>query len=309
MTKTVLSYSGTGVQGNPMAHAFAAAGFNTRTITRDPSKDAAQALAGAGIDVRQGDLADKDALTAAHDGVDIVALLVPFFVQPPNTPMAYLQNALDAAKTANVQHLIWNPSGSITEERLGNPTVDFRHDMLDVIRATGIPYTVVAPGAYMENLMGPWTADLIREKDEVTYPLAEGKAIGWITANDVGAFIAEAAKHPELAGEIIRVNGPEHLSGPQMAERFTEGLGRQISWRALTPQQFGDQLAAVMGPEAGAGIAHVYTFLMANHDNVMPYYDMAPVTEKLPMQLTPLADWVRNHAFAFRSSQPTPSGN
>ncbi len=309
MSKTVLSYGGTGVQGGPMARALAAAGFNTRTITRDPSKDAAQALASAGVDVRAGDFADKNALAAAHDGVDMVALLVPFFVQPPHNPMAYLQNALDAAKVANVERIIWNPSGSITEERLGNPTVDFRHDMLDMIQATGIPYTVVAPGAYMENLMGPWTAGLIRENDELTYPLAEGKAIGWITANDVGAFVAEAAKRPELAGEIIRVNGPEHLTGPQMAQRFTQALGRDIRWRPLTAQQYGDQLAAVMGPEAGAGIAHAYTFLMANHDAVMPYYDMGTVLETLPVQLTPLADWVRNHAFAFQSGQPTPSGD
>lgn len=299
MSKTVLSYSGTGVQGGPMAQAFAAAGYTTRTITRDPSKEGAQALVAAGVELRQGDLGDPASLAAANEGVDIVALLIPFFVPPPNSPMDYLRNAISAAEAAGAELLVWNPSGSIPEQRLGRATVDFRHDMLDMLRASSVPSITVAPGAYMENLMGPWTATAIRADDTLTYPLPEGERIGWISINDVAQLMVAAAGRPDKAGEIIRVNGPQFLTGPEMAQAFSNALERPIAWERLTPQQFGEQVGAVMGPEMGAMLAEDYAFINQHMKQIMSYRDMTLVLDDLDVSLTPLEAWVQQHAAAF----------
>jgi len=283
-----------------MAHAFAKAGFQTRTITRNPERDAAKALTDAGVEVCAGDLADAASLSTAHEGVDVVALVVPFFVPPPNSPMTYMQNAVDAAKNAGVELLLWNTSGPMSEQRMGNALMDSRHDLYAILEASGIPHIVLAPGSYMENLMGPWTVGGIRDNDELAYPIPDSKRLSWITTNDVAALMVEAAKHPELADSVIRISGPENLTGPDMAQRFSKALGRDIRWRQLTPRQFGDQIAAVMGPEAGDALANDYGFINEHMDEIMAYHDMAPVLEKLPVQLTPLEDWVRQHAFAFQ---------
>lgn len=303
MSKTVLSYGGTGVQGGPMARAFAAAGYQTRTITRDPSKPGAQALAAAGVDVRAGDLGDMESLAAAHEGVDIVALIVPFFVQPPSSPLDYMRNAVQAAEAAGVERLVWNPSGSLTEERLGHPSLDFRHDFYDVLQASTIPHVVVAPNAYMENLMGPWTANDLRQNDTLAYPLAEGQRLSWLAVSDMAALMVAAAGERDLVNTVLRVNGPENLTGPEMAERFTQALGRPIAWQSLTPQEFGQQIGAVMGPEAGAGIAANYETLSQHFEQVMTFNDMSALQEQLGVSLTPLAEWVAHHAAAFQATE------
>lgn len=303
MNKTVLTYSATGVQGNPMARAFVQAGFQTRTITRNPDSEAAQALATQGIDVQQGDMGNLDQLKVANEGVDVVALLIPFFVPPPNNPMTYLQNVVAAAKHAGVKLIVWNTSGPMLEERVGRQMVDYRHDFYDILQDSGIPTIAIAPGAYMENLMGPWTAQGIITQGELTYPIPDGERLSWITTQDVAQLVVEAAQHPELAGEIIRVSGPENLTGTDMAERFSRALNRPIQWRKLTPREFGDQIAQFMGPEAGDGLAEDYTFMNENMKRVMAYHDMEPILAKLPVILTTLENWVQQHAFAFQDTQ------
>lgn len=302
MSKTVLSYGGTGVQGSPMAQAFTAQGFQVRTITRNPDSEAAQQLRQQGVDVRYGDMADVASLKDATQGVDIIALLVPFFVQPPNDHKTYMQNVLAAAVDGGVEKIVFNTSGPLPEARTGRGMIDYRHDLQDLLVASGIPYVTLVPGAYMENLMGPWTATAIREVGTLAYPLPNDKRLGWISTQDVAAFMVEAAKNPDITNTIIRISGPENLTGPEMAQRFSQALGRTINWRSLTPREFGDQIATVMGPQAGDALADDYGFINANMDTLMAYHDMSPVLERLPVSLTPLEDWVRRYAFVFNPS-------
>lgn len=302
MTKTVLSYGGTGVQGNPMAQAFAAQGFQVRTVTRNLDTEAVQTLRQQGVDVHHGDMADANSLVDATKGVDIIALLVPFFVQPPHDHRTYMKNVLAAAVDSGIEKIVWNTSGPMPEVRTGRPMIDYRHDLQDMIIESGIPYVTLAPGAYMENLMGPWTATAIRDTDVLAYPLPEGKRLGWISTQDVAALMVEAAKHPEMINTLIRISGPENLSGAEMAARFSQALGRKIDWRTLTPREFGDQIAVVMGPQAGDALVDDYGFINANMDSLMAYQDMSPILKQLPVSLTILEDWVRHHSFVFNPS-------
>ncbi|MEO0561965.1 MAG: NmrA family NAD(P)-binding protein [Chloroflexota bacterium] len=303
MAKTVLSYGGTGVQGGPMARAFAAAGWQTRTITRNPDSDAANALRETGIEVVQGNLSEPASLATAHKGVDVVALLVPFFGPPTMDRAALMQNAVNAAAAAGVERIVWNASGPMPEQQFGNPMIDAPHALQSILAGAGVPWVTVVPSAYMENLMGPWTAGGVRDADEIAYPLAEGNHLGWISTGDMAALMVAAAAQPDVENRIFRVNGPGYLSGPQMAEAFSQGLGREITWRELTPREFGNQVGAVMGKEAGDGLAMNYAFIAEHHDTIMPDHDMDAVLAQLPVTLTPLADWVRAHAFAFAKAE------
>ncbi len=290
---TIAVHGASGVQGGAMARAFSAAGDTVRALTRNPADLTSQP------NPYFADLSDLDSLRAAYNGQTWLALHIPFFVQPPNNPMTYLQNVLTAAKDASVEQILWNPGGYLPDEPWDRPEIDFRYHMFHMIKDSGIAYTVVAPGAYMENLAGPWTAALVREQNELTYPIRDGDCIGWITANDVGAILAAMAGKPAYVNTLHAVNGPHNLSGPEMAAQFSEALGRQITFRALTPDAFGAQLGAVLGEEAGKGIAANYHFVQSHWEKLMPYRDMTPLTEALGMELTPLSTWVRHAAGAF----------
>lgn len=299
MNKTVLSYFATGSQGNAMARAFAAAGFDVRTVTRDPSGDAARALKDAGVDVRAGDLSDPDSLAAANTGVSIVALIVPFYHPQSAT---YMRNAVGAAKRAGAELIVFNASSPIPERPAGHPSVDHRRELQDILEASGVPHITLAPGSYMENLLGPWTAGPVREDDELSYPIPEGTGFSWIATRDVAALMIEAAKRPALANTLLRIGGPENLTGPEMAASFSRALGRDIRWEYITPRELGDRCAAVIGQPAGNGLAEYYATVQENIEDVVPFHDMGPILQKLPVELTTLETWVREHAALFTKS-------
>jgi uncharacterized protein YbjT (DUF2867 family) len=299
MPKTILSYFATGSQGGSMARTFAQSGFNVRTITRDPSSEAAKTLINEGVHVLQGDLSDREALKAANKGVDVVALIVPFF--HPHSEM-YMQNAVDAAKEADVKLVVFNASSPLPEKPVGDPSVDHRMNLQKILEASGLPYITIALGSYMENLLGPWTAQPIRDENILSYPIADGKAFSWIATKDVGALMVEAAKRPELANTIFRVSGLENLTGPEMAASFSRALSRDIQWQYITPRELGDRCAAVIGKPAGDGLAQYYATVERNMEQVVPFHDMQPILEKLPVRLTTLEEWVGEHAFLFQPS-------
>ena len=82
---------------------------------------------------------------------------------------------------------------------------------------------------------------------------------------------------------------------------FSAGLEREISYDGITPEAFGDTMAQIMGPEAGAGIRVAYGYSNAQPDDAMSV-DMSAVLEQLPVTLTRLEDWVRSHRTAFAAS-------
>lgn len=291
----LLSYGATGSQGRPVAEKLLAAGHDVRILTRDPSK--VKGLEGA--EVVEGDMADAASLVAATAGCEGVFLHVPFFTPAPQDGLVYAQNALEAARGAGVKLLVWNASGEILPARSGNLGFDVRLDILDAIKASGIPYIVLQPTAYMENFLGPWTREEIVESDSFAYPTPNTVEMQWIATEDVGTFATYAFSHPELAPLNLKLSGPERLNGKGVAERFSRALGRPISFRAMPAEEFGRKLDAVF-PGMGAGAAQGYAAAYRHPEQFSTNVDLGVALEKMPVETTTLEVWVRDHAEMFR---------
>lgn len=296
-TERILVYGATGAQAGPVARRLLAAGHGVRVLTRDRAK--AAALAALGADVAVGDMADPDDLGAASAGIDKVFLLVPFFVRDPTDTARYGRNAIDAAAAAGVRLVVWNPTGEILPDRIGNPALDARLDVLESLRASGLPHIVLQPTAYMENFLGPWTAPELAERDRFAYPITNAVRMQWVTQEDVAAFAVEALRRPELANLTLKLAGPERLSAEEIAERFGRALGRPIAFRPMPPREFGAILDGAFGPGAGAAAAGFYEAAAANPDLLSTDVDPAPALTALPIRPTTLEAWVRSHAAAF----------
>lgn len=57
-------------------------------------------------------------------------------------------------------------------------------EIAEMITDSGLPYIILQPGVYMENLLGPWTRPFVAEKDELPYPVPEDLPLGWIASDD-----------------------------------------------------------------------------------------------------------------------------
>lgn len=291
----LLTYGATGSQGRPVAEKLLAAGHEVRLLTRDPSR--VEGLEGA--EVVRGDMADVTSLRLATKGREGVFLHVPFFTPDPLDGLAYAEAALQAAVEADVKLLVWNASGEIPSARSGNPAFDVRLDILDAISASGVPYIVLQPTAYMENFLGPWTREELLHEDTFAYPTPNTVKMQWIATQDVGTFATYAFGHPELASLNLKISGPERLSGEEVAERFSRALGRPIRFRAMPAEEFGRKLDAVF-PGMGEGAAQGYAAAYEHPERFSSHVDIEAALQKMPVELTTLEAWVRAHGEAFR---------
>lgn len=291
----LLTYGATGSQGHPVAEKLLAAGHQVRILTRDPAGVVGLEQA----EVVQGDMADAASLEAATAGCEGVFLHIPFFTSSALDGPTYAQNALDAARAAGVKLLVWNASGEIPPARSGNPAFDARLDILDAIKASGVSYVVVQPTAYMENFLGPWTREELIQDDTFAYPTPNTVKMQWIATQDVGTFVTYAFEHPELAPLDLKISGPERLSGEEVAERFSRALGRTIRFRAMPVEEFGRKVDAAF-PGMGEGAAQGYAAAYEYPERFSSHVDLDAALQKIPVELTSLEAWVREHGEAFR---------
>ncbi len=126
--------------------------------------------------------------------------------------------------------------------------------------------------------------------------------VGWIASDDVGKLMASALAQPELAGQTFNVSGLENVDGPELAKYFSAALDRKITYCAMEPEEFGAILNQIM-PGMGDGAAEIYRKMRDNPNPPAMWHDMRPVLDKLPVEMTSIEQWVRQHRAAFEPAQ------
>ena len=131
-----------------------------------------------------------------------------------------------------------------------------------------MPHVVLQPTTYMENLLGPWTAPEVAEKDTFAYPTPNEVGMQWVATEDVAAFAVEAIRNPDVADANFEVCGPERLHGEDVAERFGAALGREVSFRPMPPEEFGGIIDKAF-PGMGEAVTQGYRMAYENPRGVL----------------------------------------
>ncbi len=251
--KIIAVVGATGAQGggvvsailNDPSHEFA-----VRAITRNAHSEKAMALAKKGAEVVEADIADKASLAKAFNGA-YGAFCVTFFWEhfSPEKEMGNARNMAEAAKEANIEHVIWS---TLEDTRKWVPLADDRMPTLQgkykvphfdgkgvsnaYFERSGVPYTLLLTSFFWENFIyfgmepqkGP-DGELA-----ITFPMADKKlpsmAVGDIGKCVLGIFKAGNKYH----GKTVGIAG-EHLTGQQMADTFTKILGKNVKYNAVPP--------------------------------------------------------------------------
>ena len=292
----VLVYGGTGSQASPIIHELLRKDHNPFVVSR--SKGKSRAYEKQGVQVLEADFNDRRRLVEINKGIDIVSLLIPFFLQNPFDGIDFALNAIDAARQSKVKMIIWNSSGIIPEKKTGNPAIDIRLDIKEILTSCGLPFVIFQPTLYNENLLGPWSAPFVVSQNKIAYPVPEDVEVGWISSRDVSSLIVAAMEKPELEGSSFKVSG-EKLSGKELAKRFSLGLKREIDYYPMPPIQFGEILDKTFGAGAGEKAAKEYQKVWDEGDFPNTFFDMTSVLEKLSVELTSMEDWVRSNREKF----------
>ena len=198
-----------------------------------------------------GDLADPASLDRAMKGADAVFLLS----SAAPGELAWHRNAIEAAARAGVGHLV---RSSILGADPASPARFIRdHGQADeLLRASGVPFTILRPNFYMHNVTELWPPSLDPQGNYYA-PAAEAR-ISMVDARDVAAVAARVlAAAP--AGRACDVTGREPLSHAEAAARLAASLGRPVRYVPVDDAAArSGMLAAGMGEWLTDGLIELY---------------------------------------------------
>ena len=293
----VLVYGATGAQGSPVVEQLLDAGRSVRVVTRDAGL--AQHWAAMGAEIAVGDLAQPETLKAANDGVERVVLQLPLQYDFA-LHEAYGRNAVDAARDAGVELLVFNTSAHVI------PDTDVhiygvRQEVVDYLQASGVPSIVLRPTFYMEILLGPWIRPGIVDNGIVAFPLPADFPMSWVSASEMAAYSVAALDRPDLAGKTFDIGGPEALSGDEIARQFSDLLQKNVSYLAIPPDDYEQALAPIFGPTVAFEVASQVRYIIGTGDGSI---DMSETAAEFSVQPVTLHHWLRTHDWESESASP-----
>lgn len=229
--RSILVTGATGQQGGAVAHALLSRGHHVKALTRKPDSDGARRLASAGADVVAGDLADAASIVKAAKDVDTMFLMGNSYEAGLEEETRQGIIAADAAKAAGVGHLIYS-SVADADKKTGIPHFESKHLVEKHVAGLGIPYTISAPVAFMENVVAPWSIGALRQGTHA-FAMPPKRVLQLVALADIGAFVAALAERREqVFGKRFDFAGDE-LSGEEQAKILSEAIGSPIGYQEI----------------------------------------------------------------------------
>jgi len=224
---TVAVAGATGKQGGALARLLLDRGHEVRALTRKPKSKAALDLQDLGAEVHEAHLDDGGAVRRAAKGADAFFLVATPFEQGVTAEVRQGLAAARAAKEAGVRHLVYS-SVAGADRGTGIPHFDSKQEVEACVQKLGIPYTIVAPVFFMENLLGPMFLKGLRA-GTLEMPLPESRPLQVIAVADIAGFARIVLERPsEFQGKRIEI-ASDSLTGPGMAMALAAS-GRPIGY-------------------------------------------------------------------------------
>ncbi len=231
--RVVLVTGATGSQGGSVVQALLERGYKVRGMTRNADSSAAEKLKLQGVEVVAGDFVDQDSLVCAATGVDTIFTMTTPFEQGVEVETAQGIAITNAARQVGVGHLIYS-SVANADKATGVPHFDSKYEVEKHIASSGVPYTIIAPVYFMENLITPWSVPGLRQ-GKLALALPVDRPLQQIAVRDIGAFAAAIIERREsVFGHRYDIAGDE-LSGEESAAIISEATGRKIQYVSLSP--------------------------------------------------------------------------
>lgn len=224
---TIAVTGATGAQGGATARALLAAGHRVRALTRRPGSPAADILRGLGAEVRRADFDDRASLDDALAGADSLFAVTTPFGADTAVEARQGKTIVDAAAAARLGHVVLT-SAAHADRGTGVPHYESKYLVEQHLRASGLPWTVIAPAAFMDNYASGWTLDGLRD-GTFAWPMPTDRPLTLIPADDIGAFAALALqRRDEFTGRRIDIASDYRTPG-QIAKTLAAATGRPVT--------------------------------------------------------------------------------
>jgi NAD(P)H dehydrogenase (quinone) len=245
-------------------------------LARTPEK-----AADLGVPVRRADYSDSATLPEALAGVDVLLLISGSEV---GRRVAQHTAVIEAAKAAGVQRVAYTSIANA--EHSTNPLQPEHKATEDVLRASGLPFTIFRNNWYLENYTGQVPQYLATGE---VFGIDDGARIGAATRADMAAATTAALLDEGTAGATFELSGPPiTLAG--LAEAITDVTGTKVAYRDVTPEELTAILRGTGLDDGTAGFVVALEESVARGDLDVPGDDLERL---LGRPATTLADALR----------------
>ena len=258
---TVLVAGATGMLGSKIVSALLEKGnVDVRAMVRsiddnnDENRQKIDAMKAKGATIVEGDLMKPETLLSLCTGVDVVVSAVGN--NEVTTPGQ--KNLIDAAKQQGVKRFI--PSDySVDYRKLDygdNDNLDKRKEVFEYLQQSGLEYTLVLNGAFMDNVGTPYMPQFDLEHQTFQYWGDGDTPLDFTSTDDTAKYIAEAVSDPELANTALEVAG-DVLTAKQLKAAYEKVTGNILTAKPLGSVAELQAWIAAKKPSASSPVEYV----------------------------------------------------
>ena len=216
----ILITGASGQTGTRLVKLLRARGEAVRGLAR--SAASASHLAALGAEPVEGDMRDATVLRAALRGVECVYHIAPSLAADEE---ALHRTVIDAAKAAGVRHFVLHGAIAPFLEDVNFHWAKLKAALF--LFQSGMPYTVLIPTNYMQNVT--WSWPLIAERGRWELPYRTDVKLSWVDVDDIA----------EAAANVLTGSGDEYatyelagtdsvLTRAEIAVLMSEALGKKV---------------------------------------------------------------------------------
>ncbi|MEV4644821.1 NAD(P)H-binding protein [Saccharopolyspora sp. NPDC049357] len=219
----------TGNVGRPLVDALVAAGEVVTAVARRISAQDVPP----GVEHQQADLLEPESLKPALDGAEALFLLAPdeFVAAGGN-----LGDVLETVQAAGVRRVVLLSSQGVATGR--HPSA-----LEDVVRRSGLEWTLLRPGGFHSNTL-MW-AEAVRSRRSIAAPFGD-VALPTIDPTDIAEVAAAAMRQDGHSGNAYVLTGPTPISPRQQAMVIADALGEPVRFTEQTREEARTQLLQFM---------------------------------------------------------------
>lgn len=255
----------------------------------------AQTLIDAGAEPIYGDLKDRASLDEACKGIDTIITTANSVQRGGEDTLVTVDlngttRLIDAAQAAGVRHFIYTSADGVHTEH-PHPLFQAKGVCEAHLKASGMTYTNLKPGAFMET----WIAvvvgmPLAAEQSVTLVGKGERKQI-FVSISDVADYAVAAVDNPLAANQDIPIAGQASYSWTEVLEAFGQQIGMEIPVNYVSPRE-----PIPLIPE---GMAPILTALEMDDS----YIDMTDTSARYGITPTSLESYIEH--FLQRALAPS----
>lgn len=216
----ILVTGANGKTGRAIITALSKRNIKVRALVRNTDQISAANLKDANEYVA-GDLNDPVSMKKAFQGIQSV-----YFICPNMSPDEYEMGkiAILSARQMGVEHFVYHSVLHPQVEEMPHHWQKLRVE--EKLLESRVPFTILQPASYMQNVLGYWKS--IIERGIYPVPYSVETRLGMVALEDVAEAAAIVLTRAGHIGAIYELAGPEILSQSEVANQLSQALQRPI---------------------------------------------------------------------------------